>query len=79
MPAGRALVERRSLLVFSKDFVFDTWQIGTYLELINAYNRKNVLQFSYDEEYERDEDGEVKKDIVGQLPLLPYFGVILEF
>ena len=63
----------------SKDFVFDTWQIGTYLELINAYNRKNVLQFSYDEEYERNEDGEVKKDIVGQLPLLPYFGVILEF
>ena len=63
----------------SKNFIFDTWQIGTYLELINAYNRKNVLQFSYDENYERNESGEVKKDIVGQLPLVPYFGIIVEF
>ena len=63
----------------SKTFVFDTWQMGTYLELINAYNRKNVLQFNYDENYARDEDGEVKKEIIGQLPLVPYVGIILEF
>ena len=53
--------------------------MGTYLELINAYNRKNVLQFNYDENYTRDKNGEVKKEIIGQLPLVPYVGIILEF
>lgn len=56
----------------NKSFTFDQWEMGVYLELLNAYNRKNVLTVDYNYDY-------TEQDVVNQLPLLPYFGVTAEF
>lgn len=56
----------------NKSFIFTRWQIAIYLELINAYNRKNVLTFDYNRDYS-------DKEVVHQLPRIPYFGVTVEF
>ena len=56
----------------NKSFIFTRWQIAIYLELLNAYNRKNVLTFDYNNDYS-------EKDVVYQLPLIPYLGVTVEF
>ena len=53
--------------------------MSLYLELLNAYNRKNILPFDYAENYARDEKGNVIKDIVSQLPIVPYIGIKSEF
>ena len=53
--------------------------MSLYLELLNAYNRKNILTFDYDENYARDKKGRVIKDIVRQLPIVPYIGIKSEF
>ena len=63
----------------NKDFIFSSWKMSLYLELLNAYNRKNILTFNYDENYARDERGEVIKDIIRQLPIVPYIGIKSEF
>lgn len=63
----------------NKDFIFSSWKMSLYLELLNAYNRKNILTFDYDENYARDEKGNVIKDIVSQLPIVPYIGIKSEF
>lgn len=51
---------------------YDTWTMNYYIELINAYNQKNVAGYRYDPTtYERT--------TVYQLPLIPSFGVQAEF
>lgn len=52
--------------------VYDTWKMNTYLEVINAYNRKNVGGYEYNADYS-------ERDSVYQLPLLPFVGVEMEF
>ena len=55
----------------SKAFRFDNWQMRVFLELLNAYNRKNLLNFSYNDDYtERDE--------IYQFPIIPYLGITVE-
>ena len=55
----------------SKAFRFDNWQMHVFLELLNAYNRKNLLNFSYNDDYtERDE--------IYQFPIIPYLGITVE-
>ena len=56
----------------NKSFTFNRWEMGIYLELLNAYNRKNVLTVDYNYDY-------TEQDVVNQLPLIPYLGVTAEF
>ena len=56
----------------SKAFRFNSWEMSLFLELLNAYNRKNLLDFSYNDDYtERDE--------IYQFPIIPYLGITAEF
>ena len=56
----------------NKSFTFDRWEMGIYLELVNAYNRRNVLTVDYNYDY-------TEQDVVNQLPLIPNLGVTAEF
>ena len=56
----------------SKTFQFRGWKLGTFLELLNAYNRQNLLDYRYSENYTKRED-------VNQLPFIPYLGITAEF
>ena len=59
-------------LRISKSFIYQRWRWGIFLELFNAYNRKNVLDVDYSRDYREERN-------VHQLPLLPYGGVTVEF
>ncbi len=59
-------------LRISKSFIYQRWRWGIFLELLNVYNRKNVLDVDYSRDYETEQN-------VHQLPLLPYGGVTVEF
>ena len=56
----------------NKSFTFNRWQMGVFLEVLNVYNRKNVLSFDYNDDYS-------EQDTVYQLPLIPYLGITVEF
>ena len=56
----------------SKTFQFRGWKLGTFLELLNAYNRQNLLDYRYSENYTKRED-------VNQLPIIPYLGITAAF
>lgn len=56
----------------SKIYQFGRWKLGAFLELLNVYNRKNLLDYSYSENYTERED-------VNQLPFIPYLGITAEF
>ena len=56
----------------SKTYQFGNWKLGAFLELLNVYNRKNLLDYSYSENYTERED-------VNQLPFIPYLGITAEF
>ncbi len=59
-------------------------KIGGFIEVLNVYNRKNTIKFITEEgTFEvQGEELEIDEQEVGegsQLPLLPYFGLTLEF
>ena len=56
----------------SKTFRFNSWGFGIFLELLNAYNRKNLLDYQYEEDYS-------DKNAINQLPIIPYLGITAEF
>ena len=56
----------------SKIFRFSGWRLGIFLELLNAYNRKNLLDYRYSDDYKTRDD-------LNQLPILPYLGITAEF
>jgi len=56
----------------NKSFIFNNWQMGIFLEILNAYNRKNVLTYDYN-------NGYTEREAVHQLPLMPYLGMTVEF
>ena len=56
----------------SKSFIYQRWRWRIFLELLNAYNRKNVLDVDYNRSYTEERH-------VYQLPLLPYGGVTVAF
>ena len=39
----------------SKAFRFNSWEMSLFLELLNAYNRRNLLTYSYSDDYDDDE------------------------
>jgi len=59
-------------LRLQKDFLFDTWKMGFFLDIINAYARNNVSGYDYKDNYTRREP-------VYQLPFLPSIGIHAEF
>ena len=59
-------------LRISKSFIYQRWRWGIFLELLNAYNRKNVLDVDYNRDYTEERN-------VHQLPLIPYLGLTVEF
>lgn len=46
-----------------------------YIDVINVYNRKNVLGY----DYYLDENLKVKRKVVGMFPILPTFGINVKF
>ncbi len=56
----------------SKVFRFNSWELGLFLELLNAYNRKNLLDYNYNADY-------TEKNAINQLPILPYLGITAAF
>lgn len=56
----------------SKVFRFKSWQLGIFLELLNTYNRKNLLDYRYEEDYKDKSD-------IYQLPIIPYLGITAAF
>lgn len=56
----------------SKIFQFSGWKLGIFLELLNTYNRKNLLDYDYSDDYKTRDD-------FNQLPILPYLGITAEF
>ncbi len=56
----------------SKVFRFNSWGFGIFLELLNAYNRQNLLDYRYEEDYS-------DKDEIYQFPIIPYLGITAEF
>ena len=56
----------------SKIFQFKNWKLGVFVELLNAYNRKNLLDYNYSEDFKTRND-------INQLPIIPYFGITSEF
>ncbi len=56
----------------SKTFQFSGWKLGCFLELLNTYNRKNLLNYNYSDDFKERRD-------INQLPLFPYFGITAEF
>ena len=59
-------------LRISKSFIYQLWRWGIFLELLNAYNRKNVLDIDYNRNYTQERN-------VYQLPLIPYLGLTVAF
>jgi hypothetical protein len=46
--------------------------VETYLEVLNAYNRRNVFAVEYNDDY-------TEKELLYQLPLIPFIGVSTKF
>ena len=59
-------------LRLDRRYVYNTWKLTTFFEVINAYAQKNVAGYDYGPKYD-------KKDPIYQLPFLPTFGVEAEF
>ena len=59
-------------LRLGRDYLFNNWKLNTYVELINAYNQKNVQDYRYNYNY-------TEREPVYQLPLIISFGVQGEF
>lgn len=56
----------------SKTFNFNKWKLGLFLEILNTYNRKNLLDYRYESDYS-------DKNPIYQFPIIPYFGITAEF
>ena len=70
--SGRLPPYHRLDVKISKAFRFNSWEMSLFLELLNAYNRKNLLDFSYNDDY-------TEKDEIYQFPLIPYLGITTGF
>ena len=68
----------------SKAFRFNSWEMSLFLELLNAYNRRNLLTYSYIDDYDDDEREEIyyngdEREEIYQFPIIPYLGITTEF
>ena len=58
-------------LRIDRRFFYKNWNIVTYFDMINVFNRDNLWDYSY------DEDGTIKKIL--QYKVLPVGGITIEF
>ena len=70
--SGKLPPYHRLDLRVDRNFIFNTWKMNAYFELNNAYQRTNVIDYSYDPGY-------TKKDPVTPFVLPISFGVQAEF
>ena len=77
--SGRLPPYHRLDLRVSKTFQFSNWKLGTFLELLNTYNRANLLDFNYPDDCLTPEDCRERRNDVNQLPIIPYLGITAEF
>ncbi len=66
-------------LRISKTFEFGSWKLGTFLELLNTYNRANLLDFNYPDDCLTPQDCRERRTDINQLPIIPYLGITAEF
>jgi len=66
--SGRLPTFQQLDLRVDKTWVFDTWKLGGYISLLNAYNYDNVEQLTYNFDYSQ-------KGSVKGLPIIPILGV----
>lgn len=59
-------------LRLDREFIFNTWKMSIYWEVINAYARENVSGYQYNFAY-------TDRKPVKQLPLMPSVGIQAEF
>jgi hypothetical protein len=59
-------------LRLSRDFLFNTWKMGFYMDIINAYGHENVSGYRYNEDYS-------SREPIHQLPFLISIGLKAEF
>lgn len=55
-----------------RHYIYNQWEMDLYIEILNAYNRKNVTDYEYSPDYQ-------EKEAVADLPLMPSFGVKASF
>lgn len=55
-----------------RDYLYNNWKLGIFVELLNAYNQENVTGYDYNEEY-------TEKTPVTGLPIFPSIGFKAEF
>ena len=73
--SGRLPPYHRLDLRVSKTFRFKSWGFGIFLELLNTYNQKNLLDYQYNEDYSNYSE----PDEIFQFPFIPYLGITAEF
>jgi outer membrane receptor protein involved in Fe transport len=56
----------------ARDFLFNTWKMGFYMDIINAYAHENVSGYQYSENY-------TSREPITQLPFLISIGLKAEF
>jgi TonB dependent receptor-like, beta-barrel/CarboxypepD_reg-like domain/TonB-dependent Receptor Plug Domain len=59
-------------LRFDYKFIYDTWMLDLYLEVINAYARENPAGYQYNYDYS-------EKDYYSQMSFMPFLGVKASF
>lgn len=57
---------------FDYKFIYNTWMLDCYLEVLNAYGRKNPVGYDYSYDYE-------EKDYYSQMSFMPFLGVKASF
>jgi hypothetical protein len=60
---------------FTKRIQKQGWALLPYIQVVNAYYRRNVLSYVWD----HSSDGTLTKDIIPMMPIIPTFGLAVEF
>jgi hypothetical protein len=58
-----------------RSFHFKSWSLTAYIDIWNAYNRKNVIYYKYDV----DENGIIHCEETYDFPILPILGISAQF
>lgn len=76
MNAERFPLYHRLDLKLERSFTFESWELNFHVNLMNAYNQKNLYSYYYD-------SGEPlvppKREKIYNLPIIPFFGVDISF
>ncbi|MFT5089592.1 MAG: outer membrane receptor protein involved in Fe transport [Planctomycetota bacterium] len=66
-------------LALQRQFVFRSWDMKAYLQIINVLNHKNVFNYFWDLEGDPAKRKPAKRRDIQMLPLLPSFGIDFNF